>query len=58
MNDFKATLHLYKFTIQPCVKYFCHAWAGAPSCYLDMLYKVRNGLEGLMDLHLLPLMNS
>ena len=26
-------LHLYKSTIQPCMEYFCHVWAGAPCCY-------------------------
>ena len=37
----KATLYLYKSTIQPCMEYCCHAWAGAPSCYLELLYKLQ-----------------
>ena len=29
------TLYLCKSTIQPCMEYCCHAWAGAPCCYLE-----------------------
>ena len=29
-----VALYLYKFTIQPCMEYYCHIWGGAPSCYL------------------------
>ena len=29
------------FTICPCMKYCCHIWAGAPSCYLELLDKLR-----------------
>ena len=32
----EVALYLYKSTICPCMKYCCHIWAGAPSCYLDM----------------------
>ena len=32
-------LYLYKSTIRPCIEYCCHVWAGAPSCYLDLLDK-------------------
>ena len=28
--------YLYKSTIQPCMEYCCHFWAGAPSCYLEL----------------------
>ena len=31
------TLYLYKFTIRAFMEYGCHVWAGAPSCYLDVL---------------------
>ena len=34
-------LFLYKSTIQPCVKYCCHVWAGASSCYLELLHKLQ-----------------
>ena len=33
-------LYLYKSTILPSTEYCCHVWAGAPSCYLDMLDKL------------------
>ena len=28
----EVTLYIYKSTIQPCIEYCCHIWAGAPSC--------------------------
>ena len=31
----EAALYLYKSTIRSCMKYCCHVWAGAPSCYLN-----------------------
>ena len=27
-----VALYLYKSTIQPCMEYYCHVWARAPSC--------------------------
>ena len=27
----EVALYFYKSTIHPCMKYCCHAWAGAPS---------------------------
>ena len=38
----EVALYLYKSTIQPFMEYFCHAWAGAPSCYLELLDKLQN----------------
>ena len=35
----EVALYLYKSTIRPCVEYCCHVWAGAPSCYLELLDK-------------------
>ena len=35
------TLYLYKSTIRPCMEYCCHVWAGAPSCYLELLDKLQ-----------------
>ena len=32
--------YLYKSTIRPCMEYCFHVWAGAPSCYLDLLDKL------------------
>ena len=37
----EVALYLHKSTIQPCMKYCCHAWAGAPSCYLELLDKLQ-----------------
>ena len=34
-------LYLYKSTIHPCMEYCCHVWAGAPSCYLELLDKLQ-----------------
>ena len=38
----EVALYLYKSTIRPCVEYCCHVWAGAPSCYLELLDKLQN----------------
>ena len=35
----KVALCLYKSAIHPCMEYCCHIWAGAPSCYLELLDK-------------------
>ena len=49
----EVALYLYKSTICPCVEYCCHIWAGAPSCYLELLDKLQKricrtvGLEPL-----------
>ena len=37
----EAALYLYKSTIRPCMRYCFHFWAGAPSCYLEMLDKLQ-----------------
>ena len=37
----EVTLYLYKSTIRPCLEYCCHVWAGAPSCYLELLDKLQ-----------------
>ena len=33
----EVALYLYKSTIRPCMEYCFHVWAGAPSCYLELL---------------------
>ena len=33
----EVALYFYKYTIRPCMKYWCHLWAGAPSRYLEFL---------------------
>ena len=37
----EVTLYPYKSTIRPCMEYCCHVWAGAPSCYLELLDKLQ-----------------
>ena len=37
----EVAVYLYKSTIRPCMEYCCHVWAGAPSCYLDLLDKLQ-----------------
>ena len=37
----EVALHLHKATIHPCMEYCCHVWAGAPSCYLELLDKLQ-----------------
>ena len=36
----EVALYLYK-SIRPCTEYCYHVWAGAPSCYLELLDKLR-----------------
>ena len=35
-----VALYHYKSNIRPCIK-CCHVWAAAPSCYLEILYKLQ-----------------
>ena len=28
----KVALYPYKYTMQSCMEYCCHVWAGAPNC--------------------------
>ena len=37
----EIALYLYKSIIRPCMEYCCHVWAGAPSCYLELLDKLQ-----------------
>ena len=37
----EVALHLYKSTIRPYMEYCCYVWAGAPSCYLELLDKLQ-----------------
>ena len=36
-----VALYLYESTIRPCMEYCCHVWAGASSCYLELLDKLQ-----------------
>ena len=37
----EVALYLYKSTKWPYMECCCHIWAGAPSCYLELLDKLR-----------------
>ena len=37
----EAALYVHKSTTRPFMKYCCHAWAGAPSCYLELLVELQ-----------------
>ena len=37
----EVVLYLYRSTTRHCMEYCCHAWAGAPSCYLELLDKLQ-----------------
>ena len=37
----EVALYLYKSIIRPCMEYCCHIWAGAPICFLELLYKLQ-----------------
>ena len=53
----EVALYLYKSIVQACMEYCCHIQAAAPSCYLELLDKLKNGYAGLLVLHSLPLLN-
>ena len=38
----ELVLYLHKCTKRPCMEYCCRVWAGAPSCYLELLDKLQN----------------
>ena len=38
-------MSMYKSTICPCLEYCCHVWAGAPSCYLELLGKLQKQIR-------------
>ena len=37
----EVALYLYKSTVWSCIEYCFHVWAGAPSCYLELLDKLQ-----------------
>ena len=48
----EVALYLYKSTIRPCMEYCCHVWAGAPSCYLELLDKLQKRICRIVGLSL------
>ena len=53
----EVVLYLYKSTICRCMEYCCRVWAGAPSCFLELLDKLQKQYAGLLVLHFLLLLN-
>ena len=41
----EVALYLYQSTIRPRMEYCCHVWAGAPSCYLELLDKLQKRIS-------------
>ena len=41
----EVALYLYKSTIRPYMEYCCHIWAGASSCYLELLEKLQKRIN-------------
>ena len=37
----EVALYNYKSTVRPYIEYCCYVWAGAPSCYLELLDKLQ-----------------
>ena len=37
----EVALYLYKSIIRSCMEYCCHVWAGASSCYLELVDKLQ-----------------
>ena len=37
----EVALYLNKSTVQSYMEYYCHVWAGSPSCYLEFLDKLQ-----------------
>ena len=42
----EVALYLYKSTIQPCMEYCCHVWAGASNGCLELLDKLQKQICG------------
>ena len=45
----EVAVYLYKSTIWPCMEFCCHVWAGAPSCYLELLDKLQKRIFRTVD---------
>ena len=48
----EVAMFLYKSTIRPCMEYCFHVWAGAPSCYLELLEKLQKRICWIAGLSL------
>ena len=50
----EIALYLYKSTRQSCMEYCCHVWAGAPSCFLELLDKLQKQTSSTVGPSLAP----
>ena len=41
----EAALYLFKSSIRPCMECCCHVWTSAPSCFLELLDKLRKRIS-------------
>ena len=41
----EVAVYLYKSTMHQCMEYCCHFWAGAPSCYFELLDKLQKQIR-------------
>ena len=41
----QVALYLYKSTIWLCMEYYFHVWAGASSCYMELLDKLQKWMQ-------------
>ena len=44
LSLYEAAVYFYKSNIWPCLKYYCHVWTGAFSCYVEILDKAQKWL--------------
>ena len=54
----EVALYLYNATIRLCMKYCCHIWAGALSCYLEFLDNLQKRICSTVGPSLTTLSNS
>ena len=50
--SYEVAMYLYKSTIHPCIKHCCKVFAGAPSCYLEILDKLQKQIYRTVGLSL------
>ena len=50
----EVALYFYKSTIRQCMEYCFHVWAGAPSCYLELLDKLQKKICWIVGPSLAP----
>ena len=48
----EVALNPYKSTIKPCMEYCCNFWAGATSCYFELLNKLQKQIYRTVGLSL------